>query len=289
MTSPERITKGLYWDRAWSLVRGCTKVSEGCRHCWAERESHMRTFNPNEKIKAQYSGLTDGDGRFNGQIRLMENNLDLPLRVKKPMVWAVWNDLFHEDVPFEFIGKAFARMHNTRYHTFMVLTKRPDRMAEFINWYKTDWLAGFEYAWPKEYQHVWLGVTAENHEQADKRIPILLQTPAAVRFVSVEPMLRPVSLAGFDGKTYRPWLDSVAWKVGINWVICGSESGASRRPAKAEWIRGLKNQCVEAGVPFFLKQMEVNGKLVKMPELDGRTWNEFPKAGDRCAKSAQSS
>lgn len=270
MTNPGRISKGMYWDRAWSLVRGCTKVSEGCRHCWAEQESHMRTFNPNEKIKAQYSGLTDGDGRFNGQIRLMENNLDLPLRVKKPTVWAVWNDLFHEDVTNDFIYRALRIIRDCERHTFLVLTKRPERMKQVIK--KFQFLhSGF---WPLP--NVFLGVTAENQEQADKRIPILLQTPAAVRFVSVEPMLRPVSLAGFDGKTYRPWLDSVAWKVDINWVICGSESGPKRRPAKIDWIRSLRDQCEAAEVPFFLKQMEIDGKLVKMPELDGVIWNQMP-------------
>lgn len=270
MTNPGRISKGMYWDRAWSLVRGCTKVSEGCRHCWAEQESHMRTFNPNEKIKAQYSGLTDGDGRFNGQIRLMENNLDLPLRVKKPTVWAVWNDLFHEDVTNDFIYRALRIIRDCERHTFLVLTKRPERMKQVIK--KFQFLhSGF---WPLP--NVFLGVTAENQEQADKRIPILLQTPAAVRFVSVEPMIMPVSLAGFDGKTYRPWLDSVAWKVDINWVICGSESGPKRRPAKIDWIRSLRDQCEAAEVPFFLKQMEIDGKLVKMPELDGVIWNQMP-------------
>jgi len=290
---PERITKGLWWDRPLKLVEGCIHVSPGCDHCWSAREANMRANNPNAKIKEQYAGLTEGV-RWNGQIRLMEKNLDLPLRVRKPQVWAVWNDLFHEDVPFEFIGKVFARMYNTRYHTFIVLTKRPKRMAEFIHWYKTEWLAGFESAWPREYQHLWLGVTAENQAMADERIPILLQIPAAVRFVSVEPMLSDVMLS--------PWLGRVSgcrihcpttchscrlhsWECkeahdnrdGINLVICGAESGPNRRKTEIDSIRNLRDQCVASGTKFFLKQMEVGGKLVKMPELDGQTWAQWPE------------
>lgn len=313
MTNPERIAKGLWWDRAWSLVSGCTPVSPGCDHCWAASEAHMRAGQKNQKIRDRYAGLTEG-GKWTGQIRLMEKNLDLPLHVRKPTVWAVWNDLFHEAVPFDFIGKVFARMHNTRYHTFLVLTKRPERMAEFINWYKTDWLAGFEYAWPKEYQHVWLGTTCENQEQADKRIPVLLQIPAAVRFVSVEPMLSGVDLGkwigdqycsacgyrgydvgpeGEDGEFTCPKCGADEWyftstdvhgglekdeRNPISLVICGSESGPGRRPTDINCIRSLRDQCVASGTRFFLKQMDIGGKLVKMPVLDGRTWSEMPGA-----------
>jgi protein gp37 len=113
--------------------------------------------------------------------------------------------------------------------------------------------------------NVWLGVTAENQEQADKRIPILLEIPAAVRFVSVEPMIGPVSLAGFDGKIYRPWLDTIAWTKAIDWIICGCESGLRRRKTEWAWIRSLQEQCESAKVPFFLKQGELGGKVVKAP------------------------
>lgn len=257
MTSPERIAKGLYWDRAWSLVRGCTKVSEGCRHCWAERESHMRTFNPNEKVKAQYSGLTDGDGRFNGQIRLMENNLDLPLRVKKPTIWAVWNDLFHEDVPELFVLQAFAVMAETPQHTYLILTKRPERMKDVLTsptvandvWVMTSTgLNERKPLWPLP--NVFLGVTAENQEQADIRIPLLIKTPAAVKFISVEPMLGPidVSIYFYSGWTEPPYDDI------INLVICGGESGPGARPMHPDWVRSLRDQCQAAGVRFFFKQ-----------------------------------
>ena len=223
-----RVEKGLYWDEAWSLVSGCTPISEGCQNC----SGRLST-------------------RFNGRIRLNRDFLDKPLKKKKPTVYAIWNDLFHEDVPFEFIARAWEVMNNANQHTFMVLTKRPKRMKEFLSrlgWYTHDRETnpaeavldeGGKYTLP----NVWLGVTAENQQRAEERIPILLQLPAAKRFVSVEPMLGPVDLTevGHVG----PKLD---------WVICGSKSGPNRRPAKIEWIRSLRNQCIYFGVPFFLKQ-----------------------------------
>lgn len=122
----------MYWGRAWSLVSGCTHVSPGCDNCWSAKETHMRANNPNEKVKARNEGLTE-KGCFNGHIRLNHEFLDLPLRVKKPTIWAVWNDMFHEDVPEKFIIDAFSVMAETSHHTFMVLTKRPERMKEIPN------------------------------------------------------------------------------------------------------------------------------------------------------------
>jgi protein gp37 len=171
-------------------------------------------------------------------------------------------------------------------HTFMILTKRPENALKYITYALPRW-------GNKPFKNLWLGVTAENQEQADKRIPILLQTPAAVRFVSVEPMLGPVDLEDvqFDkftrmnvlegcGITTRPRTAGQSmpncYCNKLDWVICGGESGPGARPAKEEWVRDLKNQCVASGTKFFLKQMEVDGKLVKMPELDGKVWDEYP-------------
>lgn len=257
--------------KTWNPVTGCTKISPGCQNCYAERMS--------KRLRGRCG--YDADEPF--RVTLHPERLEEPMRWRKPSMVFVCSmgDLFHDDVPDEFIHRVFATIGQCPQHTFIILTKRPKRMKEFIeDYYAYKSPSGDEqgvYVQP----NVWLGVTAENQEMADKRIPILLQIPAAVRLVSVEPMLGDIKIAGYlgwnglrrmgDGLLYR-W---VAPK--IDWVICGSESGPNRRPANIVWILSLKDQCVAAGVPFFLKQMEIGGRLVKMPKLEGKTWNEMPE------------
>lgn len=315
--NPDRIAKGLYWDRAWSLVSGCSYVSEGCANCWAAREAHMRAQQRNVFIRARYAGLTTEEGRWNGQIRLLEQNLDLPLRVKKPTVWAAWNDLFHEDVPYTFIFDLIKIIRDTPQHTYQILTKRPEKMEDFF--------LKLGFVLP----NLWLGVTTENQEQADKRIPVLLQIPAAVRFVSVEPILGRVDLTelpipheidkrGFDFNALTDQDDEHYYNdhPKIDWVICGGESGPSARPMHPDWVRSLRDQCQAAGTPFFFKQWgewaEIEHRFAELPDdiglsfsgevtgyaslhnagavsmrrvgkkaagrlLDGKTWDEYPE------------
>lgn len=269
-------TKIEWADRVWNPVTGCTKVSEGCRNCYAER------------IAKRFWG----ERKFSDVI-CHRDRLEQPLHWKKPSRVFVDSmaDLFHEDVPFSFIREIFGFMHSAKRHTFIVLTKRPGRMMEFIKYF-AEW-AGFN-AWPAEYPHVWLGVSVENQEEADRRIPILLLIPAAKRIVSVEPMLGRIFLnqIHFDdqlmidalgGKYGWPYpyhefennVDLKAWPV--DWVICGCESGPGARAIPSiEMVKFLRDQCREENVPFFLKQLMLGGKLVKMPVLDGKVWDQVP-------------
>jgi protein gp37 len=294
-------TKIEWADEVWNPVTGCTKVSEGCRNCYAERI--MARFSPGRKF-------TD--------VQMHTDRLDDPLRWKKPRRVFVnsMSDLFHKDVPFEFILRAWMMMAHTSQHTYLILTKRPERMRQFV----TGWLPG---AWGlattslellnRPIPNIWLGVSAETQKEADARIPILLQTPAAVRFVSVEPMLGPVILREdwmphYDPKQHYA-IDPPNYRDKLDWVICGGESGPGARPMHPDWARGLRDVCQRYQVPFFFKQwgewrpggpsdtvlentgswqgkqvyMNRNpepvlrvGKTVAGRELDGRTWEEYP-------------
>jgi protein gp37 len=245
-------TKIDWADEVWNPTTGCRKVSEGCRNCYAER------------IASRFWG----ERKFT-DVRCHPERLDQPLRWKKPRRVFVdsMSDLFHEDVPDDFIVTVWMRMISCPQHTFIILTKRPKRMAKLVPQIFYNLIED-----QVNIQHnVWLGVSVEDQKTADERIPWLLKTPAAVRLVSVEPMLWPVIVP------MQLWDFNLVGEV--DWVIAGCESGPNARPAEIDWFRSLRDQCVGAGVPFFLKQMKVNGKLVHMPELDGRVWAQYPGSG----------
>jgi len=232
-------------DATWNPVTGCTKVSAGCKHCYAERMA--------KRLKAMgQKNYANGFG-----VTTQPHMLDVPLRWKRPRNIFVcsMSDLFHEDVSLDYILRVFETMRKAKQHRFQVLTKRSERMA---------WIAA-TIEWPP---NVWAGVTTENQAMADKRIPDLLNVPAPLLFVSCEPLLGPIDL-----KMPRACLPQ------IGWVIAGCESGPGARHMRKGWTRSLRDQCQEASVPFFLKQSIVDCKLTHIPELDGRKWEEIPKEG----------
>lgn len=245
-------------DRTWNPVTGCNKISPGCKNCYAEGIA-------NRFFAKQYPPNPDGSPRHFTDVRCHENRLHQPLSWKKPCRVFVnsMSDLFHEDVPFEFIARVWAICSEAREHTFQILTKRPQRMLDFAKW-----MAGADdrsiAAWPRNCQ---LGVSVEDQKRANERIPLLLQTPAALHFLSVEPMLEAIDfskvvMADGDGleTLYNDGEDA-----GIDWVICGGESGPGARPFEISWANSLRIQCKEAGVAFFMKQWGSNARSAGEP------------------------
>lgn len=226
------MTKIAWTDETWNPVTGCTKVSEGCAHCYAEGIA-----------KRFWKGRPFTD------VQCHYERLDIPFRWKKDRMVFVCSmgDLFHDDVPDDFVGKVLFPVHTLTCHKWQILTKRPKRMAEYFTKHDP----------PKE---AWLGVTAENQKRADERIPILLQIPAAVRFVSLEPLLSYVNIQGCLNPSPTGEDDSK-----LDWVIVGCESGPKRRECKLEWVRSIVEQCADAGVPCFVKQIEINGRVSHNP------------------------
>jgi protein gp37 len=282
----------MYWDESLYLVEGCAKVGPGCAHCWSERIAPFRLKKHRPYIFAEVYC----EGEWSGRSVCRPELLEKVRGARKPRIYSIWNDLFHKGVPDSFICDVFAVMTEAQKHTFLILTKRPERMLQWSdNWLYT--------ALP----NVWLGTTAVDQETADERIHYLLKTPAAVRFVSVEPMLGEVNLTPYLSPRWIDPLEHDFAKVspGLDWVICGGESGPAARPMNPEWVRNLRDQCIEAGTPFYMKQwgnwkpyrsgdwgshyhwfdrlaptgepdMVRVRKEVAGRTLDGREWNESP-------------
>ena len=271
---------GISWtDATWNPVVGCTKVSPGCDNCYAIRTARRMIANPNPAVSQAYAG-TEAGGEWTGKVNLLADRLDQPLRWRKPRRIFVnaQSDLFHGAVPDDFIARAFAVMACTPRHAYQVLTKRHGRMRSLLR--SDDFRPAVEdamlgivaayptgrtryKAWPLP--NVWLGVSVEDQATADLRIPALLDTPAAVRWVSAEPLLGPVDLRlshRLDHCTCWPYLgaherhcgyEPGEWS-GLDWVVVGGESGPGARPMHPEWARSLRDQCASAGVPYFFKQ-----------------------------------
>jgi protein gp37 len=262
-------SSNIEWtDASWNCLAGCEAVSPGCAHCYAA----TMTRRLEAMGQADYTGLTTAK-HFNGTVRCLPDKLTIPLKWRKPRRVFVnsMSDLFHEDVPDEFIDRVFAVMAVCPQHTFQVLTKRAERMSDYcrrlpatyIHQVADDFgalseLRDIHFPLP----NVWLGVSAEDQQRADERIPWLLKTPAAVRFVSAEPLLGPID--------FLSWLalgpGKAAWHLAtygdsqpLHWIIVGGESGSGARPCNADWVRSIVGQCKAAGVvACFVKQMGSN-------------------------------
>jgi len=229
----------IEWTEAtWNPVTGCTKISLGCRNCYAERMA----------LRLQAMGQRNYARGF--RVTIHPHALRLPLKWKKPRMVFVnsMSDLFHERVPVGFVEQVFRVMHQADWHQYQILTKRSERLMEL------DAVLGWA-------PYIWMGVTVESREYTF-RIEHLRQTVAAIKFLSLEPLLGPI-----------PDLDL----EGIDWVVVGGESGPGARPIKREWVIELRDRCRESGVPFFFKQWGGTDRKKSGRVLDGRTWDQMPE------------
>jgi len=267
---------GISWtDATWNPIRGCSRVSEGCRNCYAEAVAARFSGKG-----LAYEGLTR-NGKWTGEVRVIPEHLEDPLRWTRPRRIFVnsMSDLFHENLDDEVIDRIFAVMALAPQHTFQVLTKRPERMRAYFSDLRFRLSIIFEYALmlgklngyeiasrldnPRPLDNVHLGVSVEDQPTAEERIPLLLQTPAAVRWVSYEPALGPVdfqSLDGIGGYRYNALCRGAPfghyeYNAALDWLVIGGESGPGARPFDLAWARSTVAQCKAAGVSVFVKQL----------------------------------
>ena len=235
-------------DTTWNPVTGCTKISAGCDHCYAERFSERFRGTPNHPFETGFD------------LTLRPERIEQPLAWRRPRMVFVnsMSDLFHKEIPRPFISKVFDTMERAHWHTFQVLTKRSSLMRSFLRQ---------RYSSAPAPMHIWFGVSVEDGARLS-RLRHLREAPAGIRFLSIEPLIGPIGKIELGG---------------IDWVIVGGESGPSARPMNPDWVRDIRDQCIAAGVAFFFKQWggfrpKSGGRL-----LQGREWNQFPSLSQKSA------
>jgi protein gp37 len=230
-------------DATWNPVTGCTKVSAGCDHCYAERFSERFRGTPGHPFESGFD------------LTLRPERLEQPLRWRQPRMIFVnsMSDLFHKEIPQEFIARVFDTMERANWHTFQVLTKRSSLMRNFLR---------KRYGAVQGPAHMWFGVSIEDGKRSS-RIRHLREAPAGLRFLSIEPLIGSVGRLDL---------------AGIDWVIVGGESGPGARPIDPDWVRNIRDQCLAVGVAFFFKQWGGLRPKSGGRELDGRPWDDFPDA-----------
>lgn len=238
------VQSAIEWtDATWNPVRGCSKVSPGCKHCYAER------------FAERFRGVAGHPFEQGFDLRLIPEKLADPLRWRSPKMIFVnsMSDLFHEGVPNEYIEAVARVMVEAKWHTFQILTKRSLRMRDLLR-------TSLRFA--AEQKHIWWGVSVEDKRYGVPRIAHLVESGAKVKFLSVEPLLEDIGIVNLSF---------------INWMIVGGESGPGARPMDARWVRSLRKQCRDSGVKFFFKQWGGVRKHLTGRTLDGRVYNEFPE------------
>jgi protein gp37 len=253
------MTTTISWcDETINPIVGCSRISAGCERCYAEtaaKTARLQQFPQYQKVS-----------KWNGTVEFVENQLEKPYEWKKSKKIFICSmaDIFHENVPFDWVEEIFYMIENCPQHTFQILTKRPERMIEFFDWYiarNSDHSVGLQWSIP---DNIWLGVSCENQAMADKRIPLLMQIPAKVRFLSCEPLLEPINLSKFLpiewSEIAEDWIES--WPgIGSystdypNWIIVGLESGSNARRCDLQAVHSIINQCQTAKVKVFCKQL----------------------------------
>jgi protein gp37 len=291
-------------DATWNPIRGCTRVSAGCDNCYAIGVAHRYPWGRGlTRIRGKGESATVD---WSGEISVLNRKLPEPLHWRKARRVFVCSgaDLFHHNVPYSFLACVFAVMAAAPQHRFQLLTKRPERALDFLRWLERGGMADSpfdparslggvpealhhyadavlpkyadrirEALWPPftwPLPNVWMGVSAEDQPAWEARVPVLARIPAAIRFVSAEPLLGPIDLE-LDDLDYRAEDGRT-----IDWLIAGAESGPAARPMDEDWIRGLRDECRLLGVPFFYKQRLEDGRKVGLPELDGQIWDQLP-------------